>query len=338
MLGIDFSRPLRAKERSAFEYRRDRLAGAFGRSVVSAAEALDRFGSLRRGLTLRNEFVCLDAPIDENAASDRRAPRRELRPSATRVSTSQGVALRLYLAGLAIAQMTTPPGHRARLPQLEIASFESERGWTDVIASGAISSGRGATHSSARDKKARSVRAALDTLSEAGLVELPGDPGRRGRHEGFTLLHEAGRQLSGDRRPYVVPRLRESSTFAVPAGFITNGWIHVLEDSEITLLLMVACGLHALRPDPDSDVREGEVAIPAWARLRHYGIHRDPFSAARKTLDWYGLLHVREIDRHDDGRAENEDARLHRLALKPDGFDADALTSVRAAIDAQLAR
>ncbi len=187
-----------------------------------------------------------------------------------------------------------------------------------------------------RDLKGRSVRSALDSLFDAGLVELPGAPGRRGRHEGFTLLHEAGRQYKNDPHPYVVPLEKDSDFFQLPAGFISQGWIHVLEDSEITLLLMVACGKKSLPPSVESDINPREIAIPADIRLCHYGIHRDPFSAARKTLSWFGLLKVREVNRHDDGRAEGGDARLHRLELVPDGFDTDALTTVRTVLEEQL--
>ena len=41
-----------------------------------------------------------------------------------------------------------------------------------------------------------------------------------------------------------------------PISLISNGWVHVLEDSEISLLLMVACGLGRLQ------LEDGAVAIP----------------------------------------------------------------------------
>jgi hypothetical protein len=84
-----------------------------------------------------------------------------------------------------------------------------------------------------------------------------------------------------------------------------NGCFHVLEDAEITLLLMVACGRGTLVATSKADLVPGEVAIPAEVRLRGYGIHRDPFSAACKTLEWFGLLGVREVARHFDGRGED---------------------------------
>lgn len=88
----------------------------------------------------------------------------------------------------------------------------------------------------------------------------------------------------------------------------------------------------------NADLRAGEVAIPANVRLRYYGIHRDPFSAARRTLDRFGLLDVREVRRHDDARGEDGEMNLHRVSLLLDGFDVDALSTVRGALQAQLAR
>ena len=71
---------------------------------------------------------------------------------------------------------------------------------------------------------------------------------------------------------YRVPTSKEA-TVTVPAGLLHNGWLHVLEDSEIALLLMVMCGLGKL---PDA---EGWVAVPAAERLLNYGLSRDAFSA-----------------------------------------------------------
>lgn len=194
---FDFSRPLNSKERTAITARRDRLLGQFGHSANNAKAALNdlrnergRFG----GLSIRNTFVFLEMPLDDNCVSDRKAPPRSMRPSATRISTSKGVALRLYLTLLAVGQAGSKPGQRVQLPTMPIAAFHTEQGWSDLVATEAVASGKGATAMSIRDKKARSLRAALNTLSEAGLVELPGAAGKRGRHDGFALLHEAGTQ------------------------------------------------------------------------------------------------------------------------------------------------
>jgi hypothetical protein len=127
-------------------------------------------------------------------------------------------------------------------------------------------------------------------------------------------------------RPTALRGARQARRLLHPSGrFVMNGWLHVLEDSEITLLLMVACGRGTLVATSEAAISPGEVAIPAEVRLRRYGIHRDPFSAARKTLEWFGLLDVREVARHFDGRGEDGAARLHRLSVTPRGFEVNAV-------------
>ena len=75
---------------------------------------------------------------------------------------------------------------------MPLAAFSRELGLSDLVATAAVASGRGESASGIRDKKARTLRAALDTLEDAGLVHLRGVAGKRGRQEGFTLLHESG--------------------------------------------------------------------------------------------------------------------------------------------------
>lgn len=338
---LDLAR-LNKKERQTFHARQSRLDGQFGASATNATNALmDHLGApgllSAEGLRIRTPFSYLERPIPEEEATDRRAPKRALRPPATMISSGKGAALRMYLSALAYAQIKNRPGRRGTL-DIPLSSFSREWGWNDIVATPAVASGRGATGASIREKKARTLASALDTLSEARLVHLPGTPGKRGRYEAFSLLDEAGWQRGGDPLPYLVPAKNEDY-FTLPTGFVTQGWLNVLEDSEITLLLMVACRrgtLNAIGNDPD--VAPNEVAIPAEIRLRHYGIHRDPFSSARKTLEWFGLLDVREIHRHEDGRAQDAEMRLHRLSLLREGFESPALETVRETIDHQLSR
>ena len=67
-------------------------------------------------------------------------------------------------------------------------------------------------------------------------------------------------------------------------------------------------------------------------------MHRDAYSTARKTLEWFGLLKVDEIGRHADGRAENADLRVHRLCLQEDGLKRPAIQTISQALDDQLSR
>lgn len=331
-----------AKEAKSLRLRRQQLS-AGGVLAESARRATAHTSELRdagadRDLRLRRDFVFLREPIDSDLVSDRRAPHRSLRPPATQITSSQGATLRFELTLLAIAQGISKPGARGHLPQLPVSGYSSERSWIDVIASTAKVSGGGNQLSIVRDKKARSIRSALETLEGADLVGLRGSAGEQGRYEGFYLLHEGGHQnSSSDPIPYVIPPKlpHDEGPVSLPAGFIEKGWVHVLADSELVLLLMVACGYGGALGPP---LEPGEVAVPADIRLRHYGIHRDPFSTARKTLEYFGLLKVNEVDRYHDGRGVDDAQNLHRLTLQRDTFDLDAISSIRDAIDYHLAR
>lgn len=328
---LDYSRPPNKQERSKFERRLRRLERpGLAKEIEEIRERMP--GSVpSAGLLLREGFAYREKGISVDA-SDRKAPPREQRPSATRLITSRGAALRFALMVLAVTQANRKAGSKAHLSGLGIASAGNSDvlGWTDLVASDAEDTRNPDAFITARDKRARTVRTALGTMEESGLAIFPDRPGSRGRYESFILLDERGKDVLGEAEEYRVPRKPES-TFSMAREFITNGWIHVLEDSEIALLLMVACGKGAW---PDG----GLMAMPSETRLRNYGIHRDSFSAARKTLEWFGLLHVKEFGRHDDGRAEQVDLQVHRLGLVAGSFEAPSHQLVVEALRQQLSR
>ncbi|UIJ35121.1 hypothetical protein [Allobranchiibius sp. GilTou73] len=328
---IDLSRRLTPKERRAFVARRNRLEGAFGESARNAQRCLQSRAAPERPVVIRSQFSCLQTQLTADDVSDRSAPSKTERPPATRIMSSQGVALRFYLLLLACSQARTKTGKQPHL-DLRLVGDAQQTGWADLIATGAVRSGSGRTHMTQRDKKARSLRSALRSLRTAKLVDF--DPGK---YEDFMMLAESCAARIGDPVPYTAPRAAED-TFSVPAGFFANGWINVLEDSEIAVILMLACGKLRLPADDQFDVEPGEIAIPASDRVLSYGISRDVFSTARKTLEWFGLIAVREIHRHEDGRGVDNSHSLHRVIVLPDGFDQDALGVVRPVIENQLGR
>jgi hypothetical protein len=246
--------------------------------------------------------------------------------------TSRGAALRFILTLLALVQTRRKEGDKARLIDFgfEVAGTSRARGWADLIAPDAVDSNSDGVFLSARDKRARSVRNALGTLTKAGLVNVPGPQGQRDRFEKFALLNERGVDVVGEAEEYRVPKKAEP-TFTMPGGFVKHGWLHVLEDSEIALLLMVACAKEAWWEG-------GLLVVPAEIRLRNYGIHRDAYSAACKTLEWFGLLTVKPMGRHEDGRAEQGVLQVHRLGLVHDGFEVPAVKAVADTLKLQLSR
>lgn len=315
---------LSAKRRQVLVRRRE-TAAAIQSSAMKATQAFDvaagRYG-LAEGLLIRNEFSYRVTPAP--AGSDRRLPHREHRPPATKVGSSRGLNLRLELTMLALAQTLRRPGQRWAANQLPIQSSSASDavvGWVDLVASTAIPRTGSRNYATVNDKKADQVESALQRLAAAHLVDLP--TRRMGTREvldfeHFTLLDERGGRPAGEPFPYTVPKKNEP-TFVVPQGLITRGWVHVLEDSELALLLMVACGLGNID-------QAGSIAIPAEMRLLHYGIGRTAFDL-HFLLENLGLLSVESIGRHDDGRAVEyaaEGAALHRLRLIPEGFDQSA--------------
>ncbi len=331
---LDFSRPPNSREREVLQGRLERLSGGLADStgmVLARVNALGAPGHLSSEFRLRQDFVYRPDPASGDA-SDRRLPPRTQRPSATRIMSSKGAALRFYLTVLGLAQIlyranTRPPNTfplRGQTP--------SELGWIDLLASPSRAAGSGRLVMTVRDKKLRQLHAALGALAAAGLVSLPNIGDGRDKHENFLLLHEIGARYLGESLEYTVPGAAEVLV-KLPASFLLNGWVHVLEDCEIAVLLMVACGRGRL---PNEEL----IAIPGTTRLLHYGIGRDAFEA-HKMLERLGLLAVQEVGRHEDGRAQDfgdKGSSLHRLGLLQAGFEEDAVEKLRSVLQYQLGR
>lgn len=275
-------------------------------------------------LRVRSAFSYRSEPAPD--VSDRKVPDVRHRPPATQLVSPNGAALRLELVALGFAQGRHPHGASAARHGLPLRASSGSYGWTSLLASPAEHSKAKNQRTTALDKRVRQLQTTLKTLHARGLVDLPNISAPRAQCEDFVLLNED----AGDGRlPYTVPTLRQPS-FTLPASFITRGWVHLLEDAEIALLLMVACGRGTIPADG------GMVAVPGEIRLQHYGINRDSFTSAHRMLDRFGLLEVEEVGRWHDGKAENHEedgAYLHRLRLQPDGFEQDAFTVVEEAVE-----
>lgn len=329
--GVGWS-PLTVREREQLLLRRQRIeastesVGVANRNFQSMSETAPSPSAvalrLRRGYAFRAEAT--------GDASDIQGPAVEHRPPASGLVSSRGSALRFHLIAIAEAQLRlkagkSPDNSRPIRPSRDIA------GWTDLMGSW-VERHTGRVHVKAQDKQVRQIRSALDALERRRLVLLPNrDRGAR-KHEGFLLLdEEAGRLPDESPLPYLMPSASESGVFGLPMSFMTNGWLHLLEDSEISVLLMVACGAGSI----DAQA----VAIPSDVRVNNYGIARDRFESHR-WLSAFGLIDVAPVDRHSDGKALNyseDGASLHRLSLRHEGFRLDALEVVLKALDNRLA-
>lgn len=336
-IGIDFTRPPSRQERARLEVRLRRLYGAqesYQQATANLAtlaanrasgSVVDKIGWVR----VRNAFVYRTDPAP-GTWSDRRLPPKELRPPAARLGTPRGSALQLMLIVLFEAQTRTRAGGQPENPRPLQAPGEVIA-WVDLLATDAKPSGAGRTYMTVPAKKGRHLFSAIELLHEQDLVSLPNGNATRNKHQGFMLNHEAGKRISGPNDLYKVPRSTEAH-FLVPLGLFTNGWVHVLEDSELRYLLML-CYFH-------HQSREG-FKVMSTIRVLHMGLGPDAYEAHT----WFSRFGLNQVTadgaRHGDGTVEDYGrggvAIPHTLQLLPGGFEQDALKVISTAIEQHLA-
>jgi len=332
---VDFSGSPNDKERLKLRKRRGRLH-AMEESVIDSTTAMKKLAAPSgiAWVNVRYAFVDTGVPVSiqrRGDPSDRKLPDKEDRPPATRVMSPRGAALRVFLAALFETQARTRPGNR-----LPLVGGGGATSWTDLLASDARSSGTGKYHMSASAKKLRQMESALDRLAAVELIELTGkedEPGT-GKYEKFRLMHEGGRRATGPNVPYQAPDPQQEPVFPVPVTLFTNGWVHVLEDTELAFILMTAACHHSM---------SGQAfRIPAADRLLRFGIGRDAYEA-HVLLSQLGLVTVtQDPGRHLDGKVKDYGhggkPLPHTLGFVPAGFDRDALPTLSRQIDYLLGR
>lgn len=336
---VDFSEPPNEREFAKLRKRRDRLSD----KAVSVEQATRSMQALTGGsgipaVYVRNEFVNTGTPPGvplRGDPSDRRLPDKEDRPPATRLITPRGAVLRVLLTALFEAQARTRPGQQPGNKRPLASRDSGVISWIDLLASDAKSSGTGKHHMSVSAKKTRQMESAIGRLAEEELIELTrtGEPGTK-KYEEFVLMHEGGSRPHGPNVPYHVPVVPPEQAFPVPVTLFTNGWIHVLEDTEISFILMMAAVHHATGGQPSG--------ITAENRLLRFGMAHDAYEA-HMMLSRLGLVTVApDPRRRPDGTVEDfnsEGSALpHILGFIPAGFDRDAFTTLAEEIDRQLSR
>ena len=320
------------KERQGIERRLDRL-DRIEPMLGDAGEHLQTAGRLPEEVRIRSRFVRRTTPASSDA-SDRKLPPRPERPPAMRLLSPRGIALRLYMIALCEAQSRARSGETASNDRRLVAGGE-ETGWIDLVAAPVQAEGRGATLISRADKKRRMLTSALDALShqEVQLVHLPkGDhPKAREKYEKFRLLDEGGAR-GGEVPYYVRPPKEERNVFSLPSTLFTNGWIHLLENTELAFLMMIANEMRS----------QGQfVKISGNSRILYYGFGRDAYKA-HLTLARFGLIHVviaenRFWDMKVKDYGEGGEAMLHAFSMIRSGFDQAALPVIRKALKTELA-
>jgi hypothetical protein len=292
-------------------------------------------------LLIRRDFVARNDPADVGGDwSDRALPPRHERPPASRLISPRGIALRFYLIALFVAQSRSAGERPGNL--IPINDRDAEVSWVDLVAPPA-DRGQGNQVVSVRDQKVRQVHEALRRLASPAveLVALPQLRQRVGRYEKFLLLREAGASYGAGgeaNERYTVPDPGTGNLLRLPPPLFFKGWIHVLEDTELALLLMIAA-LHARYG------QDRQVYLDGDTRLLQFGIGRDAYQAHHQ-LQRFGLIDV-EVDASRDHfnssrvtgfTANGPPPKPHRFRLLPDGFDQPAIETVAGAIEGRLGR
>jgi hypothetical protein len=332
---VHISESPNARELAKLRKRRDRL-NAKAESVGKATWSTRALGGGPGipAVNVRNEFVdmALSGVQLIGDPSDRRLSVKEDRPPAARLITPRGAALRVFLTALFEAQTRTRPGQRPGNTRPLASRPGGVISWIDLLASDAEPYGKGKHHMSVSAKKTRQMQSAIDRLAKEELVELTGTdkPGAK-KYEGFLLMHELGRQPHGSAMPYTVPVVPPEQAFPIPVNLFANGWVHILEDSELAFTLMMAAFHQATGGQP--------FMITAEDRMQRFGMKHDGYEA-HMMLSRLGLVHVTPDDRRrPDGTVEEfkkEAALPHVLRFTPAGFDRDAFATLSEEIDRQL--
>ncbi len=243
----------------------------------------------------------------------------------------RGRALPFLLIALCEAQMRLRPGQIAVRNELPLKAENERPGWTDYIATDAQDATDGRIFVDVPTKKARQIQSSLIRLHKENLISVP-VKGRHRRYEDFVLKREDARP-TGDNSVYRVPE-HDTDFFAVPASLFTNGWIHLLEDSELVLLLIAArmYSQHSDTPQP----------LPSGPRKLNYGLSRDSFEAGHRVLDYLGILDViSDYQRNAAGKVDgfgDRGAQPHLLRFHPEALDRPAYPTIVDTITEQIAK
>lgn len=252
-------------------------------------------------------------------------------PPASRLVTSRGLQLRLYLTAVFVAQCEAAAGKRAPADR-PLLSTPARVGWSDLVATTASqSTGMGRRWAAtSSDNRVRQLKGALRGLEREQMVEL-GPPGARDRFTGFRLMAETGRGTLATPKYYVVPDDSETCP-SVPAWVFLDGWIHVLTDSQVAAYLM----LQHLRWTFPGRHQEDGVYVAGDDRDEHYDLNKDAYESHQLLAAAGVLRRIADPRRGENGKAvlpseDGEPLQLHRFVLddtRPDRLAIDLVLAV----------
>ncbi|MER6394283.1 hypothetical protein ABT236_38255 [Streptomyces sp. NPDC001523] len=229
-----------------------------------------------------------------------------------RLVLPRGVAMRFYLLALFEARCRLRVGD-AWTGGRPLAGVGS---WSDFIAIDGAYDARSTTYmrdtrqgrEGAADLRLRQIQSALKTLEELGpeqaLVTVPrAATGGRRLYGKFSLMKETGRGDLQTPDVYMVPQNHWSArTITIPADFFLNGWVQLLNPSEVATWLI----LRTLSQWARDQHAETGVYLYGKQRLEDFGLRRDAWEDGCQRLRAFGLIRP---------------ARATPLDSKPAGID-----------------
>jgi hypothetical protein len=169
-----------------------------------------------------------------------------------------------------------------------------------------------------------------------GVVEqrMRGVP--RKRYAEMQLLHEGGVRATGPAPAYRTPKPDEP-TVSIPIDFFLNGWLNILEDSEIACWLMFR---HRCGSPSSYEAGFPGVELTGEDRLATYGLARTVWDK-HQLLGVFGLVvHQADERRRRDGSVEDYQSMgkgvRHRFRLSDAPLRDPAIFSAIADIAADL--
>lgn len=219
----------------------------------------------------------------------------EERSRLTKLILPKGIALRFYLLAAFEAQCRL----NARETWENSLPLSGHGSWSDLVAiDGAYDTGSATyMHGTIGSRKLENLRlqqvkGALKTLEELGgehaLVTMPRRKSGQREYKKFLLMNESGR--GGNQTPdfYTVPARHWSATrtIAIPADFFLNGWIQVLNPSEVATWLILRM---LSRWAPRKHTKSG-VYLYGQARLETFGLLDDAWEDGCQRLREFGLI------------------------------------------------
>lgn len=298
------------------------------RLVESATAAAQEIWSSQRPaeIRVREGFIALAQPLP-GVMSDKHPPARTSGPPLVKLVSSHGLALRTALLALFVAQCS-PSSPRA-MGNLSIEPNGDAVGWRDLIVSVAEAEPGSVRAVSPTDNRVRQIKSAFDRLatSEIGLISQPRAGTARRKYDDMRLLHERGTRPTGAAPDYSLPRPAEP-VVTLPSDFFCQGWVNVLDDSEIAAFLMFRHTTQSAAAPNDGVLLTGD------DRLSRYVQRRSVWDKHQVLSDLGLMVSIADERRREDGTVENfateGPGAFHRFKMIDEPLGRPALNSALA--------